>query len=84
MLGTFFRVISPPLSDWAQARVVRFVAKRQWKIGMISRSAGNWNHVWYAKGSVNWPDENNCFVTLSMIGKRFAGFYAYHEKKLVC
>ena len=80
VLGTLFRTISPPLSDWAQARVVRFVAEKGWKIGTNSRMGGHWNHSWYAKGSTSWPDENNCSITLSMIGKRFAGFYVYRDQ----
>src|SRR6185437_10502089 len=54
-----------------------------WKIGTNSRLGGNWNHTWYAKGSASWPDENNCSVTLSMIGKRFAGLYIYRDKSWV-
>jgi hypothetical protein len=79
-VGVVLRTLAPLAVDWVQARVVAFAVQRKWRLGSRSRLGGDWHHVWYAKDSPTWPDENQCVIALSAIGRRFAGVYNYMER----
>ena len=81
LLGVFFKAISPPTVDFLQRKAAIWAAKRKWKLGTRHSVGGDWNHVWYAKGSSQWPDQNECEVTLRAIRNHFAGIYLYADKQ---
>jgi hypothetical protein len=77
--GIFARSVAPLAVNWVQRHLVFLIARSKLKIAASGRIAGDWHHTWYAKGSTNWPDENECSVTLSAIGRNFAGIWIYRN-----
>lgn len=81
IVGLLARSLSPLLSFQLQKKLIEFLAKRQWRIGLGHKLGGAWNHAWYAEGSKNWPNENICSIAMSSIGNCSAGVYEYKGKQ---
>src|SRR4051794_12634265 len=81
LIGLLFRTISPPTIGYFQQKLAVWAARRKWKLGTSHGLGGDWTHVWYAKGSAYWPNENRCEVTLRSFRSRFAGIYLYDGKQ---
>ncbi|WP_156417964.1 hypothetical protein [Aureimonas sp. AU4] len=81
MLGVAAAIAKPAIVDLSQQWIARFMAKRRLHIWGNSRLGGDWFHTWYAQGSTEWPDENDCEVRLSVVGRHAAGFYTYQGEE---
>ena len=74
-LGLAARSVAPTLVSMIQRATVRLLATRGWNVNLWGRLGGQWNHVWYAQGSIHFPDENNCTTRLFAVGRHAAGLY---------
>src|SRR5687768_17525142 len=80
LLGIFSRTAAPLVADRVQLFLARRLAASGWHVGIRSRLGGDWNHIWYAEGSGDWPNENRCSVTLTAVGRHVAGVYTYQGR----
>ena len=80
LLGIFSRTAAPLIADRVQLFLARRAAAWRWGLGIRSRLGGGWHHTWYAEGSSDWPNENQCFVTLNAVGRHVAGVYTYQNR----
>lgn len=69
------KVFQPVLVEFLQRKSIEYIARMRLPVFTKRRLGGDWHHVWYAKGSRNWKDQNRCRVTLYSLGPHAAGIW---------
>jgi hypothetical protein len=67
----------------AQQKIVELLARSKFKWLTTGPLGGDWNHVWYAKDSSNWSNENRCRVMMYSLGKFAAGIWEQKKSRFL-